>query len=145
MKKIEVQAPGMLNEAYDYAKPSAFSRGLKIELPSPATLIYISGTASVDENGESIHIGDIKTQTIRTFSNITALLQSAGATWKDVVKTTVYLKDIKRDYEVFNEIRCRFYEEQGLSPYPASTCVQAQLCRDELFVEIEAQAIIQKS
>ncbi len=145
MKKIPVKAPGVLNEAYDYEKPSAFSRGLKIEISHPATLIYISGTASVDEKGETVHVDDFKSQTMRTFQNITALLESAGASWKDVVKTIVFLKDIKRDYDEFNEIRCKFYEEQGLSSYPASTCVQALLCRDDLLVEIEAQAMISKT
>ena len=142
MKKNAVKAPGVLNEAYDYKKPSAFSRGLKIEVLPPATIIYISGTASVNEKGETVHIDDFKSQTIRTFQNITALLDSAGATWNDVVKTTVFLKDIKRDYDPFNILRCQFYEQEGLSLYPSSTCVQALLCRDELLVEIEAQAII---
>ncbi len=145
MKKNPVKAPSVLNEAYDYEKPAAFSRGLKVEVLSPATLIYISGTASVNERGETIHKDDFRSQTNRTFQNITALLESAGATWRDVVKTTVFLKDIKRDYEALNEVRCGFYEKQGLSFYPSSTCVQAPLCREDLLVEIEAQAIIRKT
>lgn len=145
MKKTKIHARSMLNEAYDYENPAAFSRGLKVEISFPATLIYISGTASVNEHGQTIHIGDFKAQTIRTFENITALLKSSGATWHDVIKITVFLKDIKRYYAEFNRIRCQFYKEQGLSSYPASTCIQAHLCRDELLVEIEAQAIIKNN
>jgi len=144
MKKTPISEHNVLNEAYDYELPSAFSRGLTVTLPSPARLIYISGTASIDENGRSINVGDFKEQTIRTFENITGLLKAAGATWKDIVKTTIYIKNINRDYKEFNEIRCKFYEEQGLSPYPASVCVQAHLCREELLVEIEAQAIVKE-
>ena len=105
------------------------------------TILLISGTASIDEHGESIHIGDFRAQTRRTFSNITALLQAEGATWHDIVRTTCYLRDIDRDYEAFNEERTAFYVEQRLDPLPASTGIQAILCRPELLVEIEAIAM----
>ena len=129
-----------LNEAYHYPKPSSFSRGMRIDLNGLAILL-ISGTASIDEHGRSIHAGDLRAQTRRTFQNITGLLQAEGATWKDVVRTTCYLRDIERDYAAFNEERTAFYEEQGLDPLPASTGIQAILCRPELLVEIEAIAM----
>ena len=97
----------VLNEAYEYAKPSSFSRGMRIDLNGLAILL-ISGTASVDEYGRSIHIDDFRAQTRRTFQNITGLLESEGATWKDVVRTTCYLRDIERDYSAFNEERTAF-------------------------------------
>ena len=130
----------VLNEAFDYAKPSSFSRGMRIDLNGLAILL-ISGTASIDEFGQSIHIGDFRAQTRRTFRNITALLESEGASWKDIVRTTCYLRDIERDYAVFNEERTAFYREQELDPLPASTGIQAILCRPELLVEIEAIAM----
>jgi 2-iminobutanoate/2-iminopropanoate deaminase len=107
-------------------------------------VLLISGTASIDEHGRSVHIGDFRAQVRRTFHNITGLLESEGATWKDIVRTTCYLRDIERDYEAFNEERTRFYQEQGLDPLPASTGIQAILCRPELLVEIEAIAIFRK-
>jgi len=131
---------GVLNEAFHYAKPSSFSRGIRIDL-NGITVLIISGTASIDENGVSVHIGDFPAQLKRTFENITGLLASEGATWKDIVKTSCYLRDIDRDYDVFNNIRSAFYKEQGLDPVPASIGIQAHLCRPELLVEIEALAI----
>jgi len=131
---------GVLNEAFDYARPSSFSRGMRIDLNGLAILL-ISGTASIDEQGRSVHIGDLRAQTRRTFSNITGLLASEGATWKDIVRTSCYLRDIDRDYEAFNEERTSFYREQGLDPLPASTGIQAKLCRPELLIEIEAIAM----
>jgi enamine deaminase RidA (YjgF/YER057c/UK114 family) len=131
---------GVLNEAFHYAKPSSFSRGMRIDLNGLAVLI-ISGTASIDENGVSVHVGDFPAQLKRTFANITGLLESEGATWKDIVKTSCYLRDIDRDYDVFNQIRTAFYKQQGLDPVPASIGIQAHLCRPELLVEIEAVAI----
>ncbi len=129
-----------LNEAYAYAKPSSFSRGMRIDLKG-LTILLISGTASIDEQGQTVHAGDFRAQLRRTFRNITALLESEGATWKDIVRTTCYLRDIERDYEAFNEERTAFYSEQKLDPLPASTGIQAILCRPELLVEIEAIAM----
>ena len=103
-----------LNEAYAYAKPSSFSRGMRIDLNGVAILL-ISGTASIDESGRSIHIGDFRAQCRRTFWNITQLLESEGATWHDIVRTSCYLRDIERDYEAFNEERTAFYQKEARS------------------------------
>lgn len=133
----------VLNEAFCYQKPSSFSRGIRIDL-GPLAILLISGTASIDHEGKSVHIGDFRAQTRRTFSNISALLAAEGASWKDIVRTSCYLRDIDRDYEAFNEERTAFYTEQGLDPLPASTGIQAKLCRPELLVEIEAIAMFQR-
>jgi enamine deaminase RidA (YjgF/YER057c/UK114 family) len=140
IEKKPVSAPGALNEAYHYAKPSSFSRGVRLDFGNDSVLLN-SGTASIGPNGETLHAGDFRAQTRRTFANITALLAAEGATWKDVVRTTCYLRDIERDYEAFNEERTAFYRSQGLDPLPASTGIQAILCRPELLVEIEAIAV----
>jgi enamine deaminase RidA (YjgF/YER057c/UK114 family) len=140
--KKAISAPNTINEAYDYAKPSSFSRGMRLDIKG-VTILLISGTASVDEHGRTAHPGDLRAQTWRTYKNITELLAAEGATWKDVVRATCYLRDIERDYEAFNEIRTAFFKEQGLDPLPASTGVQAILCRPDLLVEIEAMAIFE--
>jgi len=139
--KRPICAPDLLNEAYQYARPSSFSRGLRVDVNGIA-ILFISGTASIGPNGETLHVGDFRAQTRRTYDNITALLAAEGATWKDVMRTTCYLRDIERDYAAFNEERTAFYHEQGLDPLPASTGIQAILCRPELLVEIEAIAML---
>ena len=131
---------GVLNEAYHYDKPSSFSRGMRIDIGGVCILL-ISGTASIDENGVSVHIGDFEGQLRRTYDNITGLLKSEGATWHDIVRTSCYLRDIDRDYDEFNRIRTSFFKEQGLDPVPASTGIEAHLCRPELLIEIEAIAM----
>lgn len=140
IQKRAITNYGVLNEAYAYAKPSSFSRGMRIDL-NGLTILLISGTASIDEHGKSVHIGDVRAQCRRTFDNITGLLESEGCTWKDIVRTSCYLRDIDRDYEAFNEERTAFFKAQGLDPLPASTGIQAKLCRPELLVEIEAIAM----
>jgi enamine deaminase RidA (YjgF/YER057c/UK114 family) len=140
IEKRAITNHGVLNEAYAYAKPSSFSRGMRIDL-NGLTILLISGTASIDDAGKSVHIGDLRAQCRRTFANITGLLESEGCTWHDIVRTSCYLRDIDRDYEAFNEERTAFFAEQGLDPLPASTGIQAKLCRPELLVEIEAIAM----
>jgi len=140
ISKRAIEAKEVLNEAYDYPRPSSFSRGMRLDL-NGMTILLISGTASIDEYGNSVHIGDFRAQTLRTYHNITGLLAAEGATWKDIVRTTCYLRDIERDYALFNEIRTQFFKEQGLNPLPASTGIQAILCRPELLIEMEAIAI----
>jgi enamine deaminase RidA (YjgF/YER057c/UK114 family) len=141
IQKRAVTNHGVLNEAYAYAKPSSFSRGMRIDL-NGLTILLISGTASIDEYGKSVHIGDFRAQMRRTLDNITGLLESEGCTWHDIVRTTCYLRDIDRDYEAFNEERTAFFKAQGLDPLPASTGIEAKLCRPELLVEIEAIAMV---
>jgi len=136
--KRAICAPRALNEAPEYG--SSFSRGLRIDLKG-LTILLISGTASVDDRGNSVHVGDFRAQCRRTYQNISALLAAEGATWKDIVRTTCYLRDIERDYAAFNEERTAFFRQQGLDPLPASTGIQAILCRPELLVEIEAIAM----
>ncbi len=140
IEKFAVHAPSVINEAYDYKKPSSFSRALRLDFGEYKVLL-ISGTASVNEEGKPEHIGDFKAQQWRTYRNITNLLKAEDMTWHDVVRTTNYLRDIERDYSEFNKIRTSFYQWLGLDPLPASTGIQARLCWETLLVEIEAIAI----
>ena len=140
IEKHVVRAPQVLNEAYDYQKPSSFSRALRLDLGEYKVLL-VSGTASVNEEGKAEHIGDFKAQLWRTYRNITNLLEAEGMSWHDVVRTTNYLRDIERDYEDFNKIRTSFFQWLNLDPLPASTGIQVRLCWETLLVEIEVYAI----
>jgi 2-iminobutanoate/2-iminopropanoate deaminase len=140
IEKRDIKAHSVLNEAYDYPRPASFSRGMRVNL-GDHTMLFISGTASVDEDGKTIHVGDFRAQSWRTYRNITELLAVEGATWRDVVRATCYLRDIERDYKDFNEVRTAFFRWLGLDPLPASTGIQARLCREDLLVEIEAIAV----
>jgi len=140
VEKHVVHAPHTINEAYNYEKPSSFSRALRLDLGG-YKVVLISGTASVNEEGKPEHIGDFKAQLWRTYVNITNLLEAEGMSWHDVVRTTNYLRDIERDYGEFNKIRTTFYQWLNLDPLPAATGIQARLCWETLLVEIEVYAI----
>ncbi len=141
IERHAMHASAVLNEAYDYCTPASFTRGIRFDL-GDKTMLMISGTASVDEEGLTTHVGDFRAQLWRTYRNITSLLTAQGATWHDIVRTTCYLRDIERDYRDFNEIRTAFFNWMDLDPLPASTGIQARLCREDLLIEIEAIAVI---
>lgn len=140
IEKHAVSAPHIINEAFNYQKPSSFSRALRLDLGGYKILL-ISGTASVNEEGKPEHIGDFKAQLWRTYRNITNLLAAEDMTWHDVVRTTNYLRDIERDYAEFNKIRTTFYQWLNLDPLPAATGIQVRLCWETLLVEIEVYAL----
>lgn len=142
MKKELISAPRVLKEPIKYSKPVPFSRGVKVKL-GEYSILFISGTASIDSKGKTIHVGNFLAQAERTFMNLTALLKSTGVTWQDVIKTTVFLKSMK-DYDMFNKFRIEFYKKQGVNFFPASTCVEANLCRPDLLLEVEIIAIIKE-
>ena len=139
LPKRAISAPQVLNEAPEYA--SSFSRGVRVELPG-ASMLFISGTASIDEQGRTVHVGDFAAQCLRTYRNLTGLLAAEGASWHDVAKTTCFLRDIERDYAAFNDVRTMFMAAAGLDPLPASVGIEARLCRGDLLVEIDALAIV---
>jgi enamine deaminase RidA (YjgF/YER057c/UK114 family) len=85
--KKAIHAARALNEPIEYQK--SFSRGIRVEM-GEYSMLFISGTASVDEKGRTKYPGDLTAQSKRTFSNIAALLASEGATWQDVVQTRCY-------------------------------------------------------
>jgi 2-iminobutanoate/2-iminopropanoate deaminase len=140
VRKRAICAPEVLNEASLYG--SAFTRGLRLDFPNGITHLLLSGTASVGPDGQTLYPGDFRAQCWRTYHNLTKLLESEDATWHDVVRTTCYLRDIERDYKSFNSIRTEFFAALGLDPLPASTGIQALICRSDLLVEIEALAVL---
>lgn len=130
---IEVMHTPTLNEADEYG--SAFSRGMKVELPEK-TVLFISGTASVDESGDTVHVGDVGKQIERMLLNVRELLQPHNSTFADVVQGITYLKHA--DYlPIFQDISRKW----GLTGLP-NTVVEAGVCRPDLLCELEAVAII---
>jgi enamine deaminase RidA (YjgF/YER057c/UK114 family) len=134
LKSIHV--PGLLNEAIEYG--NSFSRGVKFRVYD-TLFIFISGTASIDENGKTYYPNSFKKQVERVYKNLTALLESENADWHDVIMTKCYLKDMKY-YKDFNKFRTKYYKELKLNPFPASVGIQATLCRSDLLIEIELTA-----
>ena len=112
---------------------SSFSRAAEVEMPDRRYL-YISGTASINADGTSAHLGDVDKQIDLTMRVATALLESRGMGWGDVVRAIAYFKDM-RDGPRFADY-CR---AEGLPTFPVALA-HAAVCRDDLLFEIEADA-----
>jgi enamine deaminase RidA (YjgF/YER057c/UK114 family) len=121
------------NEATVYG--SAFARGMALTF-GDSRYLFISGTASIDDHGATVHVGDFEAQTRRTIDAIGALLEDAGASLRDVRQATVFLKN-PCDARAFERIA----ERTGLDAIPPVTTM-ADVCREELLVEIDATAVV---
>jgi 2-iminobutanoate/2-iminopropanoate deaminase len=101
-------------------------------------LLYLSGEVSIDWSTRETVTGDIKIQTRQTLENIKTTLESVGSSLDKVVKTTVFLTNIQRDFEAMNEVYAEFFPSD---PPARSTVGVAGLARKELIVEIELMAL----
>jgi reactive intermediate/imine deaminase len=99
-------------------------------------LIFLAGHAGLDAEGLLVGPEDIRAQTRQTMENLRATLLAAGADFPQVVKTTVFLADV-RDYAGMNEI----YREYFPGPPPARSTVLTGFVVEGLLVEIEAIAV----
>jgi enamine deaminase RidA (YjgF/YER057c/UK114 family) len=123
-----------MNEAPDYG--ADFSRGMRVTTEH-RDVIYVSGTASIDAEGQVLHIGDLPGQADRMLYNIQHLLARQGAELRHVVSAIVYLKR-PADLPLMLEACGR----SGLLPeIPATFCV-ADVCRPEWLCEMEAIAVL---
>jgi len=114
----------------------AFSAGM--EAPAGRT-VYVSGMVSMDADGNVVGEGDVRLQTETVLENVKAALEEVGGSLRDVVKVTVFIRDMG-DYDEIHEVRRRYFEE----PYPASSMVEVSALIDpRLLVEIEAVAVIE--
>lgn len=120
-----------LNPTHEYGV--AFERGTAVDY-GDRRHIFISGTASIDNHGQIVHVGDIQGQIGRTFENISTLLADADAGLQDLTYMIVYLRDIA-DYTLTEEYISRYY------PEIPSVIVQAPVCRPGWLIEIEGIAI----
>jgi enamine deaminase RidA (YjgF/YER057c/UK114 family) len=110
---------------------------MRVELPEKRVL-HISGTASVDEAGATVHLDDPRKQMHRMLLNIRELLAAQGASFKDLTQATTFLK--RAEYLELYEL---VLEEWDIRSLP-NTFVEAGVCRPDLLCEMEAIAILPK-
>ncbi|MCA1561775.1 MAG: RidA family protein [Acidobacteria bacterium] len=96
------------------------------------SLLFLSGQVPIDPTTGQLVEGDIGTQTHRVFQNLGEILKAAGATFDDVVRTTVYLVDMN-DFAAMNEVYGSYFS----TPAPARATVQAARLPKDARVEID--------
>ncbi len=100
-------------------------------------LIFVSGQAALDLEGNLVGIGDFEVQARQAFENLRAVLQAGGSDLDKIIKVTIFIKDMA-NFPKFVELRERYFSE----PWPADTIVEVSaLALPELEIEIEAVAL----
>lgn len=97
--------------------------------------VYVSGQGPIDPVTDKLAVGDVEMQTRLTISNIQRILAACGATLADVVKCSVFLRDIG-DFKRMNQV----YGEMFGDNRPARTTVEAKFHQPEMLVEIDCVA-----
>jgi len=126
----EITSP-LQNSALDYG--SSFSRAVEVTDAQWRRLL-ISGTASIDPAGHTVHVGDTHAQVDLTMRVVEALLQSRGMTWRDTTRATAYFKHAS--YVAAFRTYCQRHE----LPLLPVICVECAVCRDDLLFELELDA-----
>ena len=117
----------------------AFSNGVRA-----GHTLYVAGQLPIDRERTVVGAGDVRAQTRQALENVRAIVEAAGGTLRDVIKTTVYLIDIA-DHGAMNDVYAEFF----VSDFPARTTVQVAGLAPALtgeghpfLVEIDAVAIL---
>ena len=97
--------------------------------------IFVSGQGCINPLTGKMELGDVRSETKRTFENLRAILQAAGSSLDHVMKCNVYLRDID-DFAAMNEVYQTFFS----APFPARTTIQAGALPGGIAVEIECIA-----
>lgn len=99
-------------------------------------IIYTSGVIPIDPSTNTLVEGDIAVQANQAISNLVALLEAANSSASDVIKTTVFIKNMN-DFGKINEIYSSYFTDN----FPARSCVEVARLPKDVLIEIEAIAI----
>jgi len=120
-------APTHMNPTYEYGV--TFERAVLLDLPGRQCCL-VSGTASIDNKGSVLHVGDVSAQTARMLENISVLLSEADMSWSDVTMALVYLRNAS-DYPVVAQML------SDRLPGIPHLIFEAPVCRPEWLIEME--------
>lgn len=120
------------------ARPiGVFSQAVKV--PAAGHLVFVSGLVPRDRNGDTVGRGDVRNQTRYVLESLRTVLAEAGGTLEDVVKVTVFIRNMDRDFTAIHEVRAEFFPRNP----PASSMVEvSRLVDPQHLIEIEAVAVV---
>lgn len=102
-------------------------------------MVFVAGQIAIDPRlGDIVYTDDVKKQTEQVMANLEAILQASGASFDNVVKTTVFLADMN-DFAAVNAVYAKYFPEDTA---PARACVQVSRLPKDVLVEIDCIAVI---
>jgi 2-iminobutanoate/2-iminopropanoate deaminase len=107
-----------------------YSQGVRV-----GNLVFTAGQGPLDPTTQQVVSGGITQQTTRVMENLRAILEEAGTSMANVVKATVFLKDLK-DFAAMNAVYATYLAPEGMTP-PARTTVEVSRLPKDTLVEIE--------
>jgi reactive intermediate/imine deaminase len=120
----------------ELARPTGYTH--VVEVTGGRTL-YISGQVALERSGAVVGEGNLEAQVRQVFENLKTALTASGATFRDVVKITIFMTDASQ-IQTVRDVRNRYFT----GDFPASTLVQVgRLARPEFLIEIEAMAVVE--
>ena len=131
--EVGLMSASSLGEAWEYG--ADFSRGLRV-VEANKIALYIAGTASIDEAGRTVHVGEFELQVDRMLMNVSSLLGAQGASFRDVMSAVTYLKR-PRDGARLRAV----FRDHDFDGFPTAL-VTAPLCRPDLLCETEVVAAL---
>lgn len=120
----------------DPYQPFRLAQGYRV-----GDLLLISGQAAIDRNGEIVGVGNFDAQAVQVFANLQRVLQAGGSSLANVIKVTIFLRDMS-NFPKIVELRGRYFTP----PYPADTIVEVtSLYSPDALIEIEAIAVVNEA
>lgn len=102
-------------------------------------MVFVAGQIPLNpQTGEIVGADDITQQTKQVMANIEAILKSAGASWENVVKTSVFISDLQ-NFTAMNRVYAQYFDE---ATAPARACVEVSRLPKDVLVEIECIAMV---
>ncbi|MBC7838567.1 MAG: RidA family protein [Nitrospiraceae bacterium] len=116
----------------DPYEPFRLAQGYRV-----GDLLFISGQTAIDQNGRIVGVDDFEAQAEQVFTNLDRILRAGGSSLANVVKVTIFLRDMS-NFSKIVELRGRYFT----APYPADTIVEVRsLYSPDAMIEIEAIAV----
>ena len=120
----------------DFTKDFGYAQAVTV-----GNTLYISGTVSIDDEGELVAAGDMGEQTRRIYEDLQRILEAHGLTFSEVIKEAIFTTDIDRFREEAMPVRAEFYQNHTL-PASSAWLQVSRLAFPEFLVEIEAIAVL---
>jgi len=117
--------------------PSAIGPYSQAVVPGNGRLVFLSGQVALDPTTGQLLAGDVAAQTHQVMRNISAVLEAAGGSFDDLLKTTIFLADMN-DFAAVNDVYASYLQP----PYPARATVEVSRLPRGAFVEIDGVALI---